>query len=168
MHNLCSSTQYTLGSKGAQVVISPSKQEHPAPSLTTASVGHHKHWSGSRLTACENITVVYSYILILHFPWWLLASSQGTNSPMDTCYPTQIPSLTTCSKGVVPNDNSKLSATPCSFFLSQGDKNKQTKQNTKKTQKPKRLFKIKTKTKILQAGSFCFHCHIYSRCTVLM
>lgn len=117
MHNLCSGSQYTLGSKGAQVVIWQGKQEHPAPSLTTIIMGHHKHWSGSRLTACKDTTADYAYILILHFPcgFWHHYGAQ-TCPRIYSTHPTALP-WPPALKGVVPNNDSMLPATHCSFFF---------------------------------------------------
>lgn len=105
MHNLCSGTQYTLDSKGAQVVISPSKQGTPS-----AFLDHCQHGSPQTLKWEQGDSLQEHYCcLCLYFntplSLRLLASSQGTSSPMDTFHPSHSPSLTTCPKGVVPRNN---------------------------------------------------------------
>lgn len=160
MHNLCSGTQYTLGSTGAQAVISPGKQEHPAPSLPTVSTQPPQTLGCRRRpTACRNTTAIYAYILGTPLSLWLLASSQGTNSSIDTLHPSYSPSLATCSKGVVPNNDSRLPATPCSFFFFSILRKPKTHRNPKDSLK---------QNKTLRAGSFCFPWHINSRGTVVM
>lgn len=128
MHNLCSGTQYTLGS--AQVAISPGKQEHSAPSLTTVSTGPPQTLERERPTACKDTAAVYAYILTLHFPCgcW----HHRADPSRDTLHLSHSPPLTTCSKGMVPSNDSKPPATLCSFFLSQGDQ--------KHTETPKTIF----------------------------
>lgn len=128
--------------KGHRLLSRQVNREHPAPSLTTVSMGHHKHWSGSRLTAYNNTTVVYAYILMLHFPCGCWHHHRAQAHPWIHCiHPTALPSppaLKGWSQVIT-----KLPATPCSFFLSQGDKTN--KQTTIKPQKTKRLLKRKTK-----------------------